>query len=567
MIRTLNIIYLDNDTAFFDRIKESLHSMDIICDLVFVSSVEEFRSTIMQVQFDLILCDYQLGKFLNGLDALSMAREICPDIPFLFYSEPVEELLVVEALKSGAIDFVLKQKTERLGFAISRALLEYKEKKELFEAQRQLADSEERFRTLVQAIPDIVYKIDADGHFLFVNNAVKKLGYNPEDLIGKHFSEILFADDVKNVSRSDVLPDFIGKVTGADSAPKLFDERRAGARQTKNLQVRLVRKDEKENKDLAYAEIYATGDYAKMDLNYYTWVEVNATGEYKTDIFRSDMNFQGTVGVIHDITESKKLEEQLRGSKYELEELNRDLEKKVAEEIAKNYENEMLMIKQSRQASMGEMLGNIAHQWRQPLNNIGLLIQNLETAYDTNAITADYIHKTVDKGVRIIQYMSQTIDDFRNFFKPNKEKVEFSVDEAVRKAYSILEAGLKNHGIEVKVDLSPNILANGYPNEFSQVVLNILLNAKDILKERSVKMPWIGLLLRLSNGKPVLEISDNGGGVHSSNMDKIFMPYFTTRADGTGIGLYMSKMIIEKNMGGKLSFRNSECGAVFTIEL
>lgn len=232
-------------------------------------------------------------------------------------------------------------------------------------------------------------------------------------------------------------------------------------------------------------------------------------------------------------------------------------------------EQERLLIQQSRQAALGEMIGNIAHQWRQPLNMLGLLIQQLPLAHETGELGREQLEATVGKAMQVIFHMSQTIDDFRNFFRADKEPVAFRVRQIVDKALSIIEGSLREHRIEVDVAAAGDPSVEGYPNEYAQVLLNVLLNARDALIERQVDKPRIRLQLSEENGRSVVAIADNGGGVPAEIMDKIFDPYFTTKGPdkGTGVGLYMSKVIIEKNMNGRLAARNGEDGAEFRIEV
>jgi signal transduction histidine kinase len=252
-----------------------------------------------------------------------------------------------------------------------------------------------------------------------------------------------------------------------------------------------------------------------------------------------------------------------------LKELNRTLEQRVAEEVEKGMEKDHLLIQQSRLAAMGEMLANIAHQWRQPLNAVGLIIQDFRDAYAYGELNKEYLDKKVEKGVEIIMHMSKTIDDFRNFFRPEKEKQTFLIREPIIKAASFIEAAYKHNGIELEIEIADDITAEGYPNEYAQVVLNILNNAKDALMESGAAKPRVSIRTFKENEKAVLTISDNAGGIPQDIIERIFDPYFTTKEEGkgTGIGLYMSKMIIEKNMSGKLTARNTNGGAEFRIEI
>lgn len=244
------------------------------------------------------------------------------------------------------------------------------------------------------------------------------------------------------------------------------------------------------------------------------------------------------------------------------------LESLVAEEIEKRLEKEKLLVYQSKMAMMGEMIGAIAHQWRQPLNALGIAVQDILSAYEFDELDEEYIRNFETKNMAIIYQMSQTIDDFRNFFRPNKQKKSFSLERAVTNALGIMLAQLKNSFIEVKFDDSKEHIIYGYQNEFEQAVLIMISNAKDALLENKIKAPTIEIATGdMSDGAIFVSIEDNGGGVPKEIMDRVFEPYFTTKEQGkgTGIGLYMAKEIIERQMGGKIIVQNSDNGAKFTI--
>ena len=230
---------------------------------------------------------------------------------------------------------------------------------------------------------------------------------------------------------------------------------------------------------------------------------------------------------------------------------------------------EQLLIRQGRLAAMGEMIGNIAHQWRQPLNTLGLIVQELPTYYERNLLTREYLEASVVRAMQVINYMSKTIDGFRNFFGPDKEKQTFLASEVLVKTVSILDAAFEELKLKIEVTADPEVVIYGYPNEYSQVVLNILVNAKDAILERKVANPKIVVRLFSEVGRSVLTITDNARGIPDAIIDRIFDPYFTTKGSdkGTGIGLFMSKTIIEKNMNGTLTVCNTDDGAQFRIEV
>lgn len=250
-----------------------------------------------------------------------------------------------------------------------------------------------------------------------------------------------------------------------------------------------------------------------------------------------------------------------------LKALYEEQENKIREGIKQLREKDHMIIKQSRQAAMGEMIGNIAHQWRQPLNSIGVIIQNIEDAYEFNELTKDYLNEKVATVMNQLNYMSHTIDDFRNFFKPDKEKQDFQVFDALKSAVNFMEANFVHNNISVEYQLITDTTIWGYPNEYAQVLLNILNNARDILIERKIANPTIFITAKKTDSHSIVKISDNGGGIDPDIIHKLFEPYFTTKTVGTGLGLYMSKMIVEKNMDGKLWVRNTTGGAEFIIEV
>jgi signal transduction histidine kinase len=264
--------------------------------------------------------------------------------------------------------------------------------------------------------------------------------------------------------------------------------------------------------------------------------------------------------------------ELLQARASELSETMAQLKKETAERLQAMEElrrKEQLLVHQSRQAALGEMIGNIAHQWRQPLNSLALLVQQPPLMNETGELTGGFLEENSNKAMAVIKHMSHTIDDFRNFFQPDKEKVTFSIRDEVAKTLSLMEGSLQRHQVTVQVDARDEVATSGYPNEFSQVLLNILINARDAIAERNIAAPRIVITMGETGGKAVVTIADNAGGIPEEIIDKIFDPYFTTKGpqSGTGVGLFMSKTIIEKSMGGVLSVRNVNGGAEFRIEL
>ncbi len=246
-------------------------------------------------------------------------------------------------------------------------------------------------------------------------------------------------------------------------------------------------------------------------------------------------------------------------------ELNNSLEYRVHEEINKNRLKEAQLIQQARLAQMGEMISMIAHQWRQPLAAISSTSGAISLKAALNTLDKETVTELAEKISQYSQHLSSTIDDFREFFKPNKEKVEFIYTKLVEDVFKIIEVSITNKNILLIKKLDSKELLTSYPNELKQVILNLIKNAEDILLEKKIQNPQI----TIETFGRTLQVKDNAGGVPQDIIEKIFDPYFSTKlnANGTGLGLYMSKTIIEEHCGGKLSVTNSEDGAVFTIEL
>lgn len=275
------------------------------------------------------------------------------------------------------------------------------------------------------------------------------------------------------------------------------------------------------------------------------------------------------IGIVRDTTKRKQIEMAMIEKQSQLAELNLSLEQRVATTVAELREKDRILIQQSRLAAMGEMINNIAHQWRQPLNVLALLAQKMRLYYDMGSFTSEFMHESVNKAMDLINHLSRTIDDFRNFFEPDKEKTEFMIHEVVVRTVSLIEDSFAHLQISIEFHGSSTATVIGFPNEYSQVLLNILMNARDVLVERQPDKALVSVTISTEGEWSVVTISDNGGGIDDGVMGKIFDPYFTTKGPdrGTGLGLYMSKTIIEKNMNGRLTARNTADGAEFRIEL
>jgi len=242
----------------------------------------------------------------------------------------------------------------------------------------------------------------------------------------------------------------------------------------------------------------------------------------------------------------------------------------VQKEIEKNREQQFHMLQRNRLSLKGEMISMIAHQWKQPLNNLSLVNQMLIFQYEDGKLDDDTIKEFDQDSTKQIKQMSQTISDFTNFFSPEMNKKEFYLKEVVEQSLDFLRPILMKENITIyfQIRCERDTLLEGYPNELGQMIINILNNAKDVLIERNIENRKIWVNAECIREQIHLSVEDNGGGIPLDVIGKIFDPYFSTKAkNGTGLGLYMSKMITEEHMNGQLLVSNSDYGARFEIIL
>ena len=265
---------------------------------------------------------------------------------------------------------------------------------------------------------------------------------------------------------------------------------------------------------------------------------------------------------------TKELEYKVEEKTKELRELNLSLEEKVEEKAKELVEKDAMILAQSRQAAMGEMISMIAHQWRQPLSTITLQISNLKINSMLGKQTVEETNDALEHISDTIIYLSETIDDFQSFFKPNKQQETRSICELVERGTNFAKPRLHVAGIELLYSCDEEIYVVTYPNEFAQVIINIINNSIDALLEHVIDKPAIKVSIIHNNQMVEISISDNAGGIDKKIMSSIFEPYFSTKGkNGTGLGLYMSQMIIEKELGGVLEVKNIPQGAEFTVRI
>ena len=251
------------------------------------------------------------------------------------------------------------------------------------------------------------------------------------------------------------------------------------------------------------------------------------------------------------------LENEVKRKTKELEEINKNLELRIKKAVEENRKKDKIMFQQGKLAAMGEMLQNIAHQWRQPLSSLSMIIEGFQIKNQLGKLESEYIQRKTDEALKIAENMSKTIDDFKNFFLPDKIKKRVNIKECIDHSKKLLLPVLRKYNIDLIVKIRQNVNIFGYPNELSHVCLNIINNAIEQLKNKE-GLRRVIIFVKNDEKNVIISVIDNGGGVDEKIIDKIFEPYFTTRLKehGSGIGLYMAKQIIEKHMQGIIRVKN-----------
>lgn len=380
------------------------------------------------------------------------------------------------------------------------------------QAERQLAENRKVLRTMIDTASMWISFFDRDGRYVVANRRYAETFRLPlERIEGAHYTEVLPPALAQGQQ-----PYIERCLTGETVA---FED----------------------TSDVGAAEpIYTSGTYVP--------------------VFDENGQVIGGVVAVSDISAIKHTEQALR-------ELNSALEQRVREQTEENLLKERLLLQQSRHAAMGEMVSAIAHQWRQPLNALAITLANLQDSFDFGELDKACLSKSMQTAHGLIQKMSATIDDFRDFFRTQRRKERYSVAHTIRDAAKLLQPSLAASEVELVLNLGEDRENFGSANELGQVLVNLIVNAKEAAIERRVEHPHIEVTLGMAGENAVISVEDNAGGIDASVGERIFDPYFTTKPLGTGIGLYMVKIIVERHMGGTIRYAVLEHGTRFTLTL
>jgi len=294
-----------------------------------------------------------------------------------------------------------------------------------------------------------------------------------------------------------------------------------------------------------------------------------------------DGTYESVIVLFEDITKIALAQQQLLQEKNEnillikeisikntqLEEYNNHMQELVKEEIRKNLEKQKMLELQARYSQMGEIIGMITHQWKQPLNAISMMVNVLKLKQHNGTISTQLLDEKLDDILMQVGYMSQTVNDFQHFFNPIKEKIYFNAYNSIQSVLELVKSEYFHKNINVILSGDKKLQVVGMPNELNQVILSILKNAKDEFVKNPHEHMEIKINIFAKEDKGVITVVDNAGGIPEDIIDEIFDIYITTKKDGSGLGLNISKNMIEDHMDGKIYVENVEDGAKFTIEL
>ncbi len=257
---------------------------------------------------------------------------------------------------------------------------------------------------------------------------------------------------------------------------------------------------------------------------------------------------------------------ELANQKKELYRFNNELKELVQEKVEELHKAQLHSQMLARQASMGNLIAMVAHQWKQPISTIAMIVNNILVDIELQMLNNSKLRENMLEISRYVEYLSETIDNFKNFFKPRKDKELVSIIELFEIVNNMIRASLQNSGIKLDIRVDEDISFNSYKNELLQVILNIISNSKDAIVANKIENGFIDVVANMKDDNVEIEICDNGGGIGVDIIDKLGEPYFSTKdKSGTGLGLYMSKSIVEKHLNGELKWFNSDSGACFKI--
>lgn len=491
-LKQFSILVVDDDDIVMAIISSMIR--DVFGEIYKAKDGKEGIKIFKDKKPDIVLTDIYMPNS-DGFKMSQLIRDYSPKTPIIIASVSYDQETLIKAIDIGITSYIVKPiKKEKLLNILSKSA-------EILVKNRAIEKKNRHIKILFDSQPDItiltngIEIIDANRSFFNFFKEYKSL----KEFKKEHKSVVELFEKV------DKYGNVYENIENKNWIECILENK-------KDLYTGVIKRDDKE----VVFKITVSPIISKFETEYI----VNLT----------------------DITRLNSYKETLRGQ--------------IEIEIEKSRKQEQIMFQQSKLASMGEMIGNIAHQWRQPLNALGLILQGFKMSFNRDKLNEEYLDGKIKKGMKLINKMSNTIDDFRDFFKPDKQREFFNLADVIEDTLNLLDASLIHENIEIETKIDKSLKIFGFINQISQVILNIINNSKDAFNERNIKNREINFKLKQDNSIK-LTITDNAGGIKDEVLPHIFDANFTTKEEdkGSGVGLYMSKTIIH-NMGGDIEAKN-----------
>lgn len=510
-----NIIPYDK---IFDLISDGIIILSkgaiIYCNNIFPNWIGYTPEELISSEFSNLINDPDKNEFLKAISSQNWTNQ--PSLQ--------QSLTLIHKNKENKISVLANFSLITEGQWQDTLILTLKNTTNENKFQKLFNSSQQNLQEIIETFPDIYYVTDNKGILIKVSPSVKDiLGYEPPEVIGTPM--------ISYYQKPELRDQIIAQILAAKG-------------QYVRVEAHLLHKSGRP-----------------------VWFNTRAR-----ILLDANGGILGVEGLARDSTAEKQAKDLIFQREQELLEVKKNLELKVQLQTEEIIKNERLWLQKTRHEQMGEMISSIAHQWRQPLNVLSMWIHDLNINSKSHPHDFEAIELFSERANNLIQSMSQTIDEFRSFFKPLNSADVFDVSEAVNGVLKLISSNLNQIKIDFthptsNQDSSQPLLVNGYANEFGQVIINLLTNAKENCLQNKTHSPFIHINLTTEDNFVILTIEDNGGGIPTEIIGKIFDPYFTTKEKGTGIGLYMSKNIVERHMNGEITVLNTDIGAKFKIQL
>ncbi|MEA3352868.1 MAG: ATP-binding protein [Campylobacterota bacterium] len=468
----------------------------------------------------------------------------------------------------GTVKYVNEYKKAIDGFEEGRIYNGYRFVFPIVHQKEHLGSVEISFSTFAMNI-EMIKSFDLIGKLLISKSVVKEKVFSDEKsnykqskfedfLFEKKISEIVQRYNKKNISMliSDETKEEVNKKAFENRSFSLYDTK------SKTIMTFLKVQNPVSNKVVGMLVLRSEPSYIQSKMNnfYIMFIGISLFILLFVLFIYRILNQKETLNIL--VEEKTKtlndINRELEESEYELQLLNESLEQRVQEEIAKNSEKERMLYEQTKMAALGEMIGNIAHQWRQPLSLISTIASSIQLNHSFGmTISQDELDKNMEEIVSKANYLSMTIDDFRNFIRGESKEEMFNLKESISSFYNIVESSIKKNNINVVLDIDKSIEVHSLKNELNQCFINLFNNAKDAFEDK--KYPkYIFISASMDKNNLIIKFKDNAGGIPENILTKVFEPYFTTKhqSQGTGLGLNMTYRLITEGIGGTISVSN-----------